>query len=370
MQNQKLKRYEVKDIPCLWHGRLAGDDSPNLFWGGSGIEFTLCASECFLELYTEWQSSEETVRVTVDGFEVARTILMPGVTTLPIFLKLNPEVRRTVRLYKEHQATGQILRVQAVLTDGRFEAPPARPFRIEVMGDSLTAAEGLGASANEKDWRAFIFGTRGHYALLVGEEICADVRLYALSGWGIACDWANNPNNAMPLYYEQVAGMLKGQNAVDNGSQQAVDFDSFDADLVCINLGSNDMGAFSNKAWTDPADGRVYKLETDENGQPTEAGLTVLRDAVLACLKTVRKCNPNARILWLFGMYSRNENLARTVHEAMDMLGDDRIDFLAVPTMRPEMKGAHGHPGPASHREVADAIIAYLKEKPLVKRAR
>ena len=370
MQNENLKRYEVKDIPCLLHGRLAKGDAPNLFWGGSGIEFTLCASECHLEIYTEWQSSEETVRVTVDGYEVARTVLMPGVTTLPVFLKLNPEVRRTVRLYKEHQATGQTLRVQAVLTDGRFEAPPRRAFRMEVMGDSLTAAEGLGASANEKDWRAFIFGTRGHYAFLVGEEIDADVRIFALSGWGVACDWTNNPNNAMPRYYEQVAGMLKGQSAIDNGSQEKVDFEEFDADLVCINLGTNDMGAFSNKAWTDPKDGRVYKLESDENGQPTEKGLATLRDAILASFKTVRKCNPHARILWIFGMYSANEHLAAAVHEAIELFGDENVDFLRVPTMRPETKGAHGHPGPSSHREVADSIISYLKEKPLVKRAR
>lgn len=370
MQNEKLKRYEIKDIPCHLHGRLAKRDAPNLFWGGSGIEFTLCASECFLEIYTEWQSSEETVRVTVDGFEVARAILMPGVTVLPVFLKLNPEVRRTVRLYKEHQATGQTLRVQAVLTDGAFCEAPARPFRMEVMGDSLTAAEGLGASANEKDWRAFIFGTRGHYAMLVGEAINADVRLYALSGWGVAADWSNNPNNAMPRYYEQVAGMLKSQSAVDNGSQERVDFEEFDADLVCINLGTNDMGAFSNKAWTDPKDGKSYKLESDENGQPTEKGLATLREAILSCLKTVRKCNPHARILWIFGMYSANEHLAEAVREAMRLLGDERTDFLRVPTMRPEIKGAHGHPGPASHREVADAIIAYLQEKPLVQRAR
>ncbi len=370
MPNENLKRYEVKDIPCLFHGRLAKSDAPNLFWGGSGIEFTLCASECFLEIYTEWQSSEEAVRVTVDGYEVARTILMPGVTVLPVFLKLNPEVRRTVRLYKEHQATGQTLRVQAVLTDGHFEEPPKRTFRMEVMGDSLTAAEGLGASANEKDWRPFIFGTRGHYAFLTGEAIDADVRIYALSGWGVACSFTNNPYDVMPRYYEQVAGMLKSQSAIDNGSQEAVDFDEFDADLVCINLGTNDMGAFSSKAWTDPKDGKVYKLESDENGHPTEKGLATLRDAILSTFKTVRKCNPHARILWLFGMYSANEYLAKTVKEAIALFGDANVDFLRVPTMRPETKGAHGHPGPASHREVADALIAYLKEKPLVRRAR
>ena len=370
MQNENSKRYEIKDVPCLFHGRLAKDGAPNLFWGGSGIEFTLCASECFLELYAEWQSSEETVRVTVDGFEVARAILMPGVTTLPVFLKLNPEVRRTVRLYKEHQASGQTLRVQAVLTDGTFCEPPKRPFRMEVMGDSLTAAEGLGASANEKDWRAFIFGTRGHYAFLVGDAIDADVRIYALSGWGVACDWTNNPNNAMPRYYEQVAGMLKGENAVKNGSQEAVDFEEFDADLVCINLGTNDMGAFSGKAWTDPKDGKVYKLESDENGQPTEKGLATLREAILSTFETVRRCNPHARILWIFGMYSANENLSKAVRDAIDLFGDENVDFLRVPTMRAEMKGAHGHPGPQSHREVADAILAYLAEKPLARRER
>ena len=125
MQNENSKRYEIKDVPCLFHGRLAKDGAPNLFWGGSGIEFTLCASECFLELYAEWQSSEETVRVTVDGFEVARAILMPGVTTLPVFLKLNPEVRRTVRLYKEHQAWDTICGIQIPHHGSKYNYHPA-----------------------------------------------------------------------------------------------------------------------------------------------------------------------------------------------------------------------------------------------------
>ena len=308
------------------------------------------------------------MRITVDGFEVARTILMPGVTTLPVFLHLNSEICRTVRLYKEHQATAQTLRVQAVLTDGSFQAPPARPFRMEVMGDSLTAAEGLGASANEKAWSPFIFGTRGHYAMLVGEAINADVRLYALSGWGVACDYTNNPYNVMPRYYEQVAGMLKSESAVQNGSQEALNFEEFDADLVCINLGTNDMGAFSNSAWVDPKDGKAYKLESDEHGQPTEKGLAMLRDAVLACMQSVRKCNPHARILWIYGMYSVRECFEKVLREAIVLLEDTNADMLRVPTMRPENKGAHGHPGPITHREAADAILAYLEEKPLVKR--
>ena len=373
MRNQNVKRYEVKDIPCLWHGRLAKRDAPHLFFGGSGIEFSLYASECYLEMTANWTSSEETVRVTLDGFEVARVILMPGVTTLPVYYGLNPEVKRTVRLYKEHQAgggEGQLLRVDAVLTDGRFDAPPARPFRMEVMGDSLTAAEGLGASASEKDWRPAIFGTRDHYAFLAAEALNADCRLYALSGWGVACDYNNNPHNVMPLYYDRVAGMFTGKSAVENGAQEAVDFEAFDADLVCINLGANDMGAFRNKPWIDPKDGREYKLESDENGRPTERGLSRLREAILFCFQVVRKCNPHARILWIYGMYSKNDDLEKTVRAAINEMGDEGIDFLTVPTMRPEDRGAHGHPGPRAHRAVAEAIIAYFKEHPLVQRAR
>ena len=115
---------------------------------------------------------------------------------------------------------------------------------------------------------------------------------------------------------------------------------------------------------------KVYKLESDENGQPTEKGLATLREAILSTFETVRRCNPHARILWIFGMYSANENLSKAVRDAIDLFGDENVDFLRVPTMRAEMKGAHGHPGPQSHREVADAILAYLAEKPLARRER
>ena len=361
----RLTRYTAAELGSLLHrhGRMPSRPEPYLYWTGSGVTLVCRASELWLELETAYQKQEETVRITVNGFSAHRSTLSPGITRICVYRGLSDEQTHTVRLYKETQASGEanhFLRLNAVYTSGELLPPKPPRYRFEFLGDSLTSGEGLGGARSETLWCPYVFSSDGLYPYLVGEACDADVSVVALSGNGLACGCTGNPKQTIPPIYPFVAGRSSGE-----GAREHYDIAACDYDLVVINLGTNDFGATRRPIFVDPETGDEFVMQRGENGRLLPECHRKVCTAAVSLGRAVRSACPRARILFVHSMNGEQIELAEILGETLTLLGDGNAAILKLPTCTPEQRGARSHPGPISHRAVADAILAYLSENPL-----
>ena len=63
---------------------------------------------------------------------------------------------------------------------------------------------------------------------------------------GVFCSWEGNEQQAIPLYYEQVCGLLNGERNKQLGAMEKWDFQKFQPDVIVVNLGTNDSSGTKN----------------------------------------------------------------------------------------------------------------------------
>ena len=226
-----------------------------------------------------------------------------------------------------------------ILDEGRQLAPPpALPQRkIEFIGNSITCGYG-----NESIERSdpFEYETENHYyayAAITARNLHAQHWVVARSGIGIYRNYngprTGNPDN-MPAMYEYT---------LFNDKREQWDFSRYQPDVVCINLGTNDLSTpnFDIKLFT---------------------------EAYRKFLKTVRGHYPNAKIVLLTGSMLNGKEMElqqKTLNELRDEArknGDKevyRFDF--TPQTGELYYGASWHPSIWQHEKMAGELTAYLR---------
>ena len=346
------------------NGRCRVQNPLPLFWTAGGFEIITDSSELYIEFETDYDVFEEWVRIEVDGFQMIRTPLPKGRSTLGVFRGMVPGVKRHVQLFKEVQPMrddgGALLLVNEIRGDGEFYPVPQRKYKIEFVGDSLTSGEGLAGARGFHEWNSISFSTAGSYTGITAGRLDADYRIISQSGWGVYCSWDNVPYNTLPAVYGQYCSVMKGRYAEKYGTGEEYDFNAWQPDAVVVNLGTNDGGSFMQPAWTDPETGISYKQDSSDGGISTGR----FKDAVYGFLIALRKYNPDAWIMWAYGMVTGE--LEPYIREAMDKYindsGDRRVSLVMLPGLKAEWIGANEHPGPLSHAAVSDILTEELRK--------
>lgn len=347
-----LKTYNINDIPVRIHGRTVPTaDGLPLRWTGAAVEIAVTGTELWLE-YEAANTAGDFLRVEIDGFEFIRLMLENGVHRVCIFKRFPAEQTFRVRILREMQATGGALTIRGFSADGSFSELPARRHRIEFLGDSVTSGEGLAGAPSLNVWIPQVFSSRGNYALLTADALDADYSIFSMSGWGIYCSWDNKPSCAIPKIYESLC--------VPAGCREPWDFDD-GVDVVVVNLGANDAGAFTGPAYTDEA-GNVHKQKLGEDGEPLPECVKKVTDAAVNFCIRLRALRPDAHIVWCYRM--RPGKLADAIGDAVEEYAarDEKLHTLKLPLADESMRGARMHPGAPAHRLYADALTAKLKE--------
>lgn len=133
---------------------------------------------------------------------------------------------------------------------------------------------------------------------------------------------------------------------------------------MIVNLGTNDASAFQQPAWHDPATGQTFKQHLNPDGTFVETDLNRFKDAVVSFLQLLRKCNPQAHIVWCYGMigydlsFAINDAMTRYMKES----GDHNVIYLQLPLLTEETVGSNNHPGEPSHRRAARLLTEYLRD--------
>ncbi|AIQ49970.1 GDSL family lipase [Paenibacillus sp. FSL R7-0273] len=367
-ENGKLQAAALSEVSHLKvHGRSNGSLAPlTLFWTGSAVEFNIRGSELWIEAEADYDQHEPWIGIVINGFAVSRQMLTAGRRWICVFRGMNGNTVKNVRIVRELQAMsddpGCLLQLHAVRSDGEFLPVADKALKLEFIGDSITSGEGVMGSKTEEDWIPVWFSATDSYTALTAELLEADYRVISQSGWGVLTSWDNNPSCNIPRYYSQVCGLLGGERNEALGALQENDFEAWQPDAVIINLGTNDGGAFYSPEWTDPASGIARKQRLNEDGSFNEHDLEAFEKAAESFLVKLRQCNPQAHLVWAYGMLGipMLPAIRRAVDSYISATGDNRVSVFQLPDMTPESAGARSHPGRLAHEQAAQALSGYL----------
>ncbi len=329
-----------------------------LVWTGSGVEFDMNASELGLEfesgnsIYMSW------ISVVLDGEWLAHIPVQEGNSRIMLFRGMYSSVTHRVRITKDTQASvddpGSFLILKKLIFEGEVHKPSSKKYKFEFIGDSITSGEGALGAHEEMDWITPYFSSVRNYAVMTSDALDAEFRILSQSGWGVTAGWDNNPTSTLPLLYDSVFA-----------KRDVKDYDhlSWVPDAVIINLGTNDCGAFDNPAFTDPTTGKTYKYNKLPDGKLDPADLEKIENGIVSFMKHLRKCHPQAHLLWVYGMLG--SPLAETIEAAVSRFWseeDRNANFLLLPDTTGEAFGSRGHPGLLSHRASSEKIVEKLKD--------
>ena len=232
--------------------------------------------------------------------------------------------------------------------DGDAVISPAeeRPFRIEFIGDSITCAYGVDDSNTQSAFATEAENAMKSYGYLTAQMLGAEYSLFAYSGHGIISGWTEtgqrNTREIIVPYYGS-AGFSYAPAGEQKPQDIPWDFSSLPADIVVVNLGTNDFSYCSANA---------------KSGAVEEFAREYLR-----FLRTVREKNPEAEIIAALGIM--NSDLYTQVEQAAETLrgeGDSRVHAFRFTMQDGRLGfGSNWHPSAETHLRAAEEITAFIR---------
>ena len=327
-----LQEYNLRDLERNRHYRVLGRtdgtvDPLNLFWTGSALQLRLRATELWVILDSSYMIFENWVDVMVNGALIQRFMVPRGRSEICLFRGMDSNAVRDVRIVRDTQAMHldprNSLAVCGLITDGVFEDVPEPALKLEFIGDSLTSGEGLTGASDYLEWNSGCFSAVHTYGYLVSERLGAEYSILSQSGWGACFSFEGFRKEAMPLYYDQVCGVLRGERNRKKGAFDEWDFASWRPDAVIIKE---------------------------------------FEEAVLRFLEKLRQRNPQSYLLWCYGMlgHGLEEPIKRAFRRFRKTTGDVNNDYLFLDSAAEEDFGSRDHPGRAAHEKAAKVLTEYL----------
>lgn len=218
------------------------------------------------------------------------------------------------------------------VTDGGFLAPPEKSDKsIAFIGDSITSGFGNMVDNGQGNYNSSNTEGTMTYAALTGNAFGAETMVTSRSGIRFV---RIDEGESMMSYYLQTSGLT--------GNTQAWDFGG-GSDVVVINLGTNDN-------WAKDADGN---LVTDEYVQSEAEEM----------LKMVRTANPDAVIIWAYGVMGSGR--ASAIQAAVESMDDADMYFLALEQLdkAKEGSGIGGHPTITANVNRSFDLVEFIAEK-------
>ncbi len=317
-----------------------------LDWTGSGFEVLFKGEELWVELEAPVRKPDMWVCATVDGHPITRFPVQEGRKWYPLVLGMDAQTSRKVTLMKETQAMPANPEATVMLHGIRYEGEllplPKPALRIEFIGDSLTSGEGALAPKDNDEWISIWFTACGNYSHYACKALGAERRVLSQSGYGVSWDWEMKPEGNMSEGYRKIVGVMHGDAAEKRGCQKDYDFASWPADVVCVRLLTNDIGAMR----------RAEK----------EAELTsVLTENCVQFIRTIRECNPKAKIVWILPDSQRLPHIAVNAVNRCMVEGMGEVSFFVMPDYTAADMGARQHPNAAYNERVGLMLADYLR---------
>ena len=367
--SEKINLYRFSDIDNI---KIYGRNGVNssgiaLFWTGSGFEVNVKASELWMDIEVDYDLYEQWISVEINGEFVSRQMLIKGSYSVCLFRGMNEDVTKNVRVYKEVQPMNLddkcMLLIHGLRTDGEFKEVPEKKIKIEFIGDSISSGEGTMGGKSEEDWISMWFSCENNYAVMTARKLNADFRILSQSGWGVLSSWDNNPNYALPKYYEQICGVINGEKNKELGALNTNDFDSWQPDIIVVNLGTNDGSAFTSPEWIDEITKETFKQHIDEDGNYNKNDVNRFESAVIKFLCKLRRYNKKSKIVWAYGMLGipMMQYIYNAVNQYKNEFNDKNVFITQLTNTTEETVGSRKHPGKLNHKIAADELCDFIR---------
>ena len=337
------------DQHILYMGRISFANPERPAWNYPGIQIVAAFEGTSLRMMAKPRSGYFVAQIDeAEPFKVAFRGERDSVVTLATAL---PDGRHTVRLmyviegfefYPEFWGF--------VLDKGRslVEAPALPCRKIEFIGNSITCGYGNEGLKKEEH---FDYATENHYysyASITARSLEAQHWVVARSGIGAYRNYgepkSGSPGSCMPVQYDFTGYAWKPKLRQEpTFLSEKWDFSRYQPDVVCINLGTNDLSTNN------------YDLKLLKQGYQT-------------LLKMVREHNPQAKIVFLTGsmLYEKElqeaKQLLDEVTDEAHKSGDKEVyRFDMAPISGEEFYGNDYHPNIYEDEKMAVELTAYLR---------
>jgi len=334
--------------PCIQYvGRISFQHPERPSWNYPGAQIITAFEGTTAKLMCKPGSGYFMAQIDeAEPFKVAFRGQRDSVLTLCTAL---PRGQHTVRLMYCIEGYEMLPEFWGFIFDGPACQPPALPARtIEFVGNSITC--GYGNEATEAGDH-FQYETENHYysyAQLCARQLQARAHIVARSGIGVYRHYngpkSGTPSTSMDVQYEYTNyvtdSTLRRQNSFN---AEPWDFGRFTPDVVCINLGTNDLST---------------------NNYDTK----LLKQGYVRLLQLVRRHNPQSKIVFLCGsMLGGREldicqRLLDEVTAEARQQGDQQVYRFNFSHSDGSLKhGADYHPSLWQHEKMAAELTAYLR---------
>ncbi len=296
-------------------------------WTNSGFSFAFNGTGFILSLGAYSADIPAYVKIVIDGNRRQRFAVVNGSEKL--IIEGLTDKRHRVDVLKVTEGDAKLLFDDITLlgNGAAFRNPPFNsPRKIEFIGDSITAGYGVLGTANDPTYQTFQQDGTYSYAYLTAEKCGADARFICNSGKGIVCNCEGNREDVKAgQYYNYLT------------RQGGICEDDWKADVVVINIGTNDCGG--------PA--------------PDDEFVAAAKDLV----SKVRARYPEAKIIWMYGMMSQlyAETLRNTIRDISKE--DENVHFLFVDTIfgNESETGANGHPNVRASMRASELLYKKIR---------
>ncbi len=325
------------------------DEMLYLCYSGAYIEFLFVGCYLEVEMLSDFVSNKEAciMGVYLDGKIHSRLKLNKGIHRY-ILIDSTERISVKVRLIKLTEVQYATSAIHALFTDDEATIQPTKYQRrkIEFIGDSITC--GYGNEGNQ--YGSFTTEEENavkSYAILCAEELKADFQLISFSGIGIISRYIEPDieepltDVLMPIIYPYTDWYLYKRKEIKN--KHLWNFNEFIADIVVINLGSNDASYIRNQK-----DRENYFVEEYQK-----------------FISTVRKYQPESVIICTIGVMEGKISLVvqKAVSLYKEHTGDNKVHFFEEEAIRSEEGiGTAGHPTVRTHERMAQKLKEYIQE--------
>lgn len=337
---QELKTYEATNSNFFYSGRI--DSTPE-----KGMHLITSAS--FVEAQFEGDSCSFTLQATnapfkysyasieVDSTYIERIkVLSDSMQTFSYKTEKNKTNKHTIRIFNAAEPALGYITIGSFTCNNLLSPRTNKKTNIEFIGNSITCSMGIDQSTikcMEGNWfdqhNAYF-----SYAKTTSESLNANFILTSVSGIGIKSNW-NGIGAVMPKVYENTY--------LDTIAGKKWDFDTYNPDIVCICLGTNDMSK---------GDGINEK-------QPFDSSTFI--PAYSAFLETIYSHYPTAKIALLTSpMLKDNDNtlLYNCLKSISKQFKEKTISIFRFNNITP--KGCDYHPGMNDHIEMKNQLKPFL----------
>lgn len=297
-----------------------------LYHVGAAIEVGFTGKTLSAELTT---GKTQYVCVFVDGEEeYVRTEITPEKRQYILAADL-PEGKHTAKIVKstEMLADGFVyeLKIGALEADGFYPLSEPTGLKIEFIGDSITSGYGT-------------LGNTGDLHTIENSDGCTSYAYYTAARLGAVHSAVSVSGICVKAFlWHENANMLSVYPYFAQGERE-YPFD-FQPDAVVINLGTNDAGYIEGR---DPSYGERFSEDCFE------------------LLRYVRKKNPNAAIVWAYGMMGNNPVVSAGIEKAVEKMHDQKVSCIF--DFAPNQLGAGGHPSKNAGIEWSETLAKKIAE--------